>query len=450
VNPTLAEHVRIRGGRPLRGKLRAPADLAVASGALLFAALSDGRSELLDVPEAESLTNSLHAWRALGVECAHDGGVIAIRGVGLDGLQMPSAALDCGRSWSALAMFAGVLSGQHFGTRITVHPTLAQHSVEHLVGPLRARGAHIAGRTQGDSIVPPIAVAPLIEPELLSGLDATLPWADPAAKSAALISGLWAAGVTTISEPSISADHTERLMVGLGLPLRRVGSVVVFDPSAWDRRIPALGPLALPGSTTLAGYLAVAAQLLPGSDITLTNVGINPSRSGALEMLAQWGRAVSVVPKGDAALREPIADIRVCSAALRGGVIGGELLVRARDELPALALLGVVAQRGVRLCDLAWLGAEPDSTWAALDPLLGAFGIAVERSAGELYVPRQAQPRPAQVDARDDPRLSICACVLGLASAGETVVKHAANALSAVYPGFIEAARALGAELDLV
>jgi 5-enolpyruvylshikimate-3-phosphate synthase len=159
---------------------------------------------------------------------------------------------------------------------------------------------------------------------------------------------------------------------------------------------------------------------------------------------------VSVVPKGDAALREPIADIRVCSAALRGGVIGGELLVRARDELPALALLGVVAQRGVRLCDLAWLGAEPDSTWAALDPLLGAFGIAVERSAGELYVPRQAQPRPAQVDARDDPRLSICACVLGLASAGETVVKHAANALSAVYPGFIEAARALGAELDLV
>jgi 3-phosphoshikimate 1-carboxyvinyltransferase len=434
----------------LRGKLRAPTDLSVASRALLFAALSDGRSELLDVPEAESVTSSLHAWRALGVECAQDGGVIAIRGVGLYGLQMPSGALDCGRSWGALALFAGVLSGQYFGTRITVHPTLAQRSVEHLVGPLRARGAHIAGRSHGDTSVPPIAVAPLIDPEQLSGLDATLPWPDPDAKSAALISGLLAAGVTTISEPSISPDHTERLMVGLGLPLRRVGSVVVFDPSDWDHRVPAFGRLALPGSTTLAGYLAVAAQLLPGSDITLTNVGINPSRSGALEMLAQWGRAVSVVPKGDAALREPIADVRVCSAALRGGVIGGELLVRARDELPALALLGVVAQRGVRLCDLAWLGAEPDSTWAALDPLLGAFGVAVERSAGELYVPRQAQLQPAQVDARDDPRLSMCACVLGLASAGETVVKHAAKALLAVYPGFIETARALGAELDLV
>jgi 3-phosphoshikimate 1-carboxyvinyltransferase len=445
-----AEHVRIRGGRPLRGRVRVPSDLDAAQRALLFAALGTGRSELLDPPDAASLSDVLNGWRGLGVECSHANGSLVIDGVGLRGLTMPRGALDCGRSWSALALFAGVLSGQHFGTRITVHPTLAQRSVEHIVGALRARGAHIAGRVHDDRVLAPIAVAPLIDPERLSGLDAELPWSDPEAKSAALISGLFAFGATTLSEPSVSADHTERLMVGLGLPLRRIGSVVAFDPSAWDRQIPALGQVGLPGSATLASYLAVAAQLLPGSDITLSDTGINPSCSGALEMLAQWSNAVEVVPKGDALLREPIADVRIRTAAMRGGVIGGEMLVRARDELPALSLLGVVAQRGVRMCDLTWLGAEHDSSWAALDPLLGAFGISIERSAGELYVPYQPTLRPCAVDAQDDPRLSLCACVLGLACTGETVVKHAVEALSAVYPGFIETARKLGADIELV
>ena len=450
MNSTLPEHVRIRGGRRLHGRVRVPADLDVAQRALLFAALADGRSELQHAPAAGSVRVILDAWRALGVECTYADGAIAVDGVGVNALGMPRGALDCGRSWSALALFAGLLSGQHFGTRISVHPTLAERSVEQIVGPLRARGAHIAGRAKPGGSVPPIAVAPLIEPERLTGLDAVLQWSDPDAKSAALISGLFAAGATTLSEPSVSADHTERLMVALGLPLRRIGSVIAFDPSAWDGRIPALGRVALPGSTTLASYWAVAAQLVPGSDITLTDVGVNPSRSGALEMLGQWSNALDLVPKGDALLREPIADVRVRAAGLRGGVIGGELLVRASDELPALALLGVVAQRGVRLCDLTWLGAEHDATWAALDPLLAAFGIASERSPGELYVPRQREQRSAEFDAGDDPRLSLCACVLGLACAGVTVVKHAAQALSAVYPGFIEGAQALGADIDFV
>jgi 3-phosphoshikimate 1-carboxyvinyltransferase len=446
----VAEHIQIRGGRPLRGQVRVPADLDATQRALVFAALAIGRSELQDAPDVPSLSSVLAAWRELGVECTYAHGNLVIEGVGLNGLRMPRGALDCGRSWSALALFAGVLSGQHFGTRITVHPTLAQRSVEHIVGALRARGAHIAGRAHGDRISAPIAVAPLVEPERLSGLDAELPWADPDAKSAALISGLFAFGATTLSEPSVSADHTERLMVGLGLPLRRIGSVVAFDPNGWDRQIAPLGQVALPGSTTLASYLAIAAQLLPGSDITLCAAGINPSCSGALEMLGQWSNALEVSPKADALLREPIADVRVRTAALRGGVIGGELLVRARDELPGLALLGTVARRGARLCDLAWLGAEFDSSWASLDELFGAFGIATERSAGELYVARQAQLRPCECDAHDDPRLSLCACVLGLACTGVTVVKHAAQALSAVYPGFIEAARALGADIHLV
>jgi 3-phosphoshikimate 1-carboxyvinyltransferase len=447
------QRVRMRGGRALRGQARVPVDLDVAQRALLFAALGDGRSQLQGLRDAKGLASSLQAWRALGVLCREEPGAVTVEGVGLDGLHMPSGALDCGRSFGLLALLTGTLSGQRFGTRLTVHPTLAERSVEHIVGPLRARGAHVAGRAHGDGIAAPIAVAPLIESEHLLGLDAALPFSDPEAKSAALISGLYAAGPTTISEPSVSADHTERLFVALGLPLRRIGSVVSFDPNSWDRRVPALGEIALPGSPTVAAYLAVIAQTLPGSDITLLNVGRNPARNGVLDILRMWGGALAIAPRGDAALREPIADVRVQSGALRGGIIDGELLVRARDELPALALLGASARRGARLCDLAWLGAELDPQWSRLDALFAQFGLVIERSEGELRLGAEtadarANMRGAHVDVQHDPRLSLAACALGLASPGETVVEHAAQALRAVYPGFVETAQALGADIE--
>lgn len=465
----MTEHVRVRGGRPLHGQARVPIDLGVAQHALLFAALGEGRSQLLGLPHGDSLADGVALWRALGVGIELGAQTLAIDGVGLRGLRMPSGALECGRSWQALALLSGVLSGQSFGTRLTVHPSLASRSVEHIVGPLRARGAHIAGRTRGEDMFAPIAVAPLVEPEQLLPLDASLPYADADAKSAVLVSGLFAAGPTTLSEPTLSPDHTERMFVALGLPLRRVGTVVAFDPSEWDRRIPPLGAIELPGSPTIAAYLAVAAQLLPGSDISLRGVGINPTHNGALEIVRQWGAPLRVAARPDAALREPVADMRLAHEgkaplALRGGVVGGELLLRARDEVPALALLGAATRRGSRLCDLTWLEAEPDPEWLALDALFAAFGLVTQRSPGELWVAgiggspgsalALAQPRAAesarQIDVRDDPRLSLVACALALASTGETVVQHAAQALRACYPGFMETARALGAEIDFV
>jgi 3-phosphoshikimate 1-carboxyvinyltransferase len=454
VNDAPHEHVRIRGGTPLRGRVRIAGDLPVLQRALLFGALGGGRSELQAVPQSELVTRSLEAWRALGVDCRQEAERVTIDGVGLHGLRMPSGALAADRSMGALAQLAGLLSAQAFGTRITVHPTLARRSVEQIVAPLRARGAQIAAQTQADASLAPIAVAPLLAEEKLLGLDGSLPWSDADAKTAILISGLYAAGPTTVSEPQLSADHTERMMVALDLPLRRIGTVVAFDPTGWDHTIAPLGTLGLPGSPTIAAYLACAAQLLPGSDITLVNVGLNPSRAGAIELLRSWAAALTIAPRGDAALREPVADLRIQSGALRGGVVGGELLARASDELPALALLGAVAKRGVRLCDLGWLGAEPDPSWSALDPLFAAFGLQVVREPGELFVCGPAEKLsasvPRHVDASDDPRLALCACTLALATAGETVVEHAARALASAYPGFMEAAHALGADIQFV
>jgi 5-enolpyruvylshikimate-3-phosphate synthase len=442
--------LRIRGGSPLRGRVRVPMDLEVAQIALLMAALAEGRSELASVPAGSDAEKLLDVLRCLGV--GYDNGeILQLDGVGLGGLRMPPGALDCGSSWIGLALTAGLLSGQQFGTRITVHPSLGARSVEQIVGPLRARGAQIAARSDSrGQLVPPLAVAPLVAGESLRAIDCTLARAEPAAKTALLVSALFASGPTTLAEPTVSADHVERVLVGLGLPLRRIGSVVSFDRASWNGRLSVQRSRELPGSATQAAYLATAAQLVPGSAVELENAGINPSRAGVLDVLRSWGADIAVQPTGDASLREPIGEVQLRTRGLRGGVLGAEELVRSRDEIVALAVLGAASQRGVQLFDLQAIAPAGAPLWPALQGLLDAFGITAELAEDSLRIAPRQRLQPAHYDARDHAELALAAATLGLAAPGETVLEHAIDALARTYPGFIEAAEALGAQFQSV
>jgi 3-phosphoshikimate 1-carboxyvinyltransferase len=440
--------LHIRGGRALRGRVRVPIDLDVAQIALLMAALADGCSELPAVPAGSDAVALLEVVRALGVRYRNRN-ILEIDGVGLDGFSLPPSALDCGSAWLGMALTAGLLSGQHFGTRITVHPSLAARPIDQIVGPLRARGAQIAARSDGHgALVPSLAVAPLVEGEHLHALDCTLSRAEPAAKSAVLISALFASGPTTIAEPTVSADHVERLFVGLGLPLRRIGSVVAFDRASWDRIVPVQRSVALPGSATLAASLATAAQLVPGSSIALDHAGINPSRAGLLDVLRSWGADIAVAPSGDASLREPIGEVQLRTRGLRGGVLGAEELVRSREEITLLAALGAASHRGVELFDLQAIAPAGAAFWSEIRELLETFGVTSELGEDSLRVAPHQTLRAARYDARERAELALAAATLGLAAPGETVLEHAIDALARTYPGFIEAAEALGAQIQ--
>lgn len=440
--------LRILGGRPLRGRVQVPVDLEVLQISQLMAAVATGRSELPAVPAGSDAARLLDVLGALGVRFDL-GDRLTIEGAGLTGLRMPPSALDCGSSWIGMALTAGLLSGQQFGTRVTVHASLAARSVDQIVGPLRARGAQIAARsgTRGE-LVPPLAVAPLVAGESLHAIDCTFARADYAAKAAVLVSSLFAAGPTTLAEPSVSADHVERLFVGLGLPLRRIGSVVAFDRDGWDGVVPVQNLRALPGSATLAAYFATAAQLIAGSEIALENAGINPSRAGVLDVLRSWGADVAVQPSGDASLREPVGEVELRTRGLRGGVLGAEELVRSRDEIVALAALGAASHRGVQLFDLQAVAPSDDPYWSELRDLLGAFGISAAHTQDCLRVPAGQRLASASYDARDRAEFALAAVALGLAAPGETVLEHAIDALARTYPGFIEGAKALGAQIQ--
>lgn len=444
--------VRIHGGRPLRGAVHVGPDNEVLESSLALAALAQGESRLGAVQAGAQLDAALAAWRALGAQCQFERGTVLVTGTGVDRLTAPTGPLDAGRSPLLLAQLAAVLCAQPFGTRVTLQPMRSVPAVDHVVGALRARGGQVAAHSgANERLYPPIAVAPLIDPERLQAIDATLPFADPIAKAALLLSGLYAAGVTTLSEPQVSGDALERLLVGLGVPLRRIGSVVALDGPAWNRALPPLGSVQIPGSASVAAHFAVLVQWLPGSDVTLHDVSVNPARSGVFDALRSWGAAITWQPTGDAALREPIAELRLRFARVRGGVVDAEVLVSAGQAVPALALLGPVSQRGVHMCELGALGALPEPEWRQLDPILSAFGFSVERSPGELRIPPQPRAKHAafrRIDAQADPALALMACTLALASEGETVVQHAAQILAAVHPGFLSAATQLGASIE--
>jgi 3-phosphoshikimate 1-carboxyvinyltransferase len=443
----------IHGGKPLRGDVRLGPDQAILETTLAIAALARGSSRLLGVISNPQLEAALAAWRQLGVDAQLQADQISVLGPGLDALSAPTAAIECGRSPRLLAQLAGVLCGQQFGTQLRAAVDIP---VEHWVEVLRARGAHIGARGGADAarLLPPVSVAPLLASERLHALDASLPFSDAVGKDAILLNALFAAGPTVLSEPQVSSDHLERALVEVGLPLRRIGSVVSLDTPAWSRELPGLGDLRIPGSAAQAAMLAGLAQALPGSDITLRGVSANPAQGGVLDLLRSWGAPVTWNPLGDTALREPVADLRIQSAAVRGGVVDADLLLRSGEAVPALWLIGTQSRRGVRLCDLnVFSPQQGDPGWSSLDALFAAFGVAVDRGPNELFIPPcalSAAGARRECDAKDDPLGALAACTLALATPGATVVQHALLALTSLYPGFIRAAQELGAAIEYV
>jgi 3-phosphoshikimate 1-carboxyvinyltransferase len=439
-----SSRISIRGAAPLRGAVALGPDPEIAQCVLVLAALCEGVTEIEAALLGEGPLGLLDALRALGVAATRDDAGVRIEGVGLHGLRMAPAALDCRSSATALALLSGALCARPFGTRLTLAPSPAHRSLEHVVGALRARGAQIAESQHPAGV----AIAPLLPDEGLLPIECTLPEPDPNAKAALLLSALFADAPTSVAEPLLSPDHIERLLMALDVPLRRLGSMSGLDPEQWSRRLPALGRVALPCDPDLAGFVAVAASVIPGSRVALRDVAVNPTRSGMLDALRLLGARILVVAKGDRAGREPVAEVQAQAARARGGAMGGEIALRCGAGLPALCLLGACSARGLSLADGEPFAPPGDEIWERLAALARAFGAESQPEPAGLTVAPVARLRGARIDAREDHRLARTAVVFGLAAEGETLVENA-SCLSSADPGFLPALRALGARIEV-
>jgi 3-phosphoshikimate 1-carboxyvinyltransferase len=443
-----AARIRIRGGAALRGAVTLPVDRAVGLVALLLAALAEGPSRIAGDVSGPAFAPLVRALHALGVEIEVGADGARIVGRGLRGLAMPAAAIDCGASRSTLALLAGALCAQHFGTRLLLEPH-AGGELDDLVGALRARGANIAGSARGgDALQAPLSIAPLLPEEHLAGLQCTLEHPDADTKSAILLSGLLAAGSTSLSEPLLSADHTERMLLALGVPVRRLGSMVGFDPAQWDGKLEPFGDVGLPADTRWCAFVAAVAAVVPDSHVALQNTGMNPTRSGFFDAMRLLGAQLLVIAKGDRAGREPVAEVQVRAKALRGGAMGGEIVLRCGDSLPALCLLGARSSRGLQLHDGEPFAAPDDRIWSDLAALVSSFGAPCRAEGAGLLVTPAAQLQAAHIDAREDHRLALTAVIFGLAAEGETLVQNAA-CIAEDGSDLLRALRELGAGIEV-
>ena len=460
------KRLRIRGGRrPLSGTIDVPGEKSIGHRAILFAALARGTSEIRGLSGGDDNRATQGIFEAMGVrfeELASEerGQALRVHGVGLHGLRMPQTNLDCGNSGTTMRLLSGLLAGQRFGSRLIGDASLTRRPMGRVVHPLRARGAVISGmnadgtRRAGDEeeCYPPLSIAPLVGDERLAGIEYDMPIASAQVKSSMLLAGLYAAEPTIVDEPVLSRDHTERMLLALGAPLRSQGTVVALDVTAegWD------DPAArgwdafswrVPGDPSSAAFPLAAAALLPGSEITLRGVGVNPTRTGFLDALRLFGLGFTAVPKEDGAGGEPVSDLYVeRSSRARGGMIGGELLVRMIDEVPAFCVVAAGARGTTEIRDAAELRVKESDRLAAMAQVLSAFGVPNQELDDGLIIEGGGALHAARVESRGDHRIAMSAALLALAAEGESVIEDVA-CVDTSYPGFAADLRALGADV---
>ncbi len=438
---------------PLVGSVPVPSDKSIGHRALLFAAICKGRSRVRGFSYGEDNVSTANGLRALGVVIEDvSKSSIEVEGVGLFGFKPADAPLDCGNSGTTMRLFAGLLSAAPFTTILVGDETLMRRPMMRVAKPLRLRGATVEGeahKTKVGEITAPLRLGPQPPALPLGALDYESAVASAQVKSAILLSGLYAHGATYFKEPTVSRDHTERMMQALGVPIRTVGTIVQIEPSGWSGEMPAFD-VEVPGDLSAAAFLLVAAQIVAGSRVTTRGVGVNPTRTGLLEIARHMGGGLSIEPQGERA-GEPTAELTAWAAPLRGRLIAGEVVPRAIDEIPIACALAARAEGTTTIADAEELRVKESDRIATMAGVLRSFGVTCEENPDGLVIEGTGAPlRPADVDSKGDHRIAMTACVLGLVASGErpTRVRNA-DCIATSFPKFVATLRALGAEIEV-
>jgi len=411
----------------IRGSIRVPGDKSISHRSLLLGALANGTTEVRGFLRSQDCLATLAILRALGVEITESAdGRIEICGRGPEGLREPETVLDAGNSGTTLRLLAGILAGRPFFSVLTGDASLRRRPMRRVVDPLTAMGATLLGRAGGQ--YPPLA----IQGRQLSGIAWPSPVASAQVKSAILLAGLQATGETSVTEPMLSRDHTERMLTAFGVSVRREGTTVSIPGEA---RLYATN-LAVPGDLSSAAFFLTAAAALPGSELLIRDAGINPTRTGALEVLEAMGARVTRERERNEG-GEPVADLRIRGARFRGAKVGAELIPRLLDEIPALAIAAGLAEGETVISGAAELRVKEVDRLSAVAGELAKLGIQVAEEREGLRIVGGRRLRGAVVRSRGDHRMAMALAVAGLFADGETRVQDVA-CVETSFPGFAE------------
>lgn len=412
----------------LQGRISVPGDKSISHRAAMLGAIANGQSAIRGFLRAGDCLSTLQCLRALGVTVDETPDGVVVHGKGLR-LHTPAAPLDAGNSGTTMRLLAGILAGQPFAADITGDASLRSRPMDRIMEPLSLMGARV--QALGGNRFPPLRIVG----GPLRGFVYTLPVPSAQVKSAILLAGLYADGETTVVEPVATRDHTERMLESFGCPIRRTGSRITVTPST-----PSAREVAVPGDISSAAFLLAAAAARRGSSITVNDVGINPTRTGFLDVLASMGAGTETGGREDPA-GEPVGSVTVRGLKLQGTRIGGSVTSSVIDEIPVLAVIAAVAEGETVISDAAELRVKESDRIKTIAMGLRVLGADITERPDGMVI-RGGFLRGGRVEAGGDHRIAMAFAVAGLLAQGPVTVSGA-ETIAISFPGFVEALQAV-------
>lgn len=419
-------------GGPLRGELSVPGDKSVSHRAVMLGALAEGVTRVTGFLEGEDTRATAAIFARLGVRIEAPGpGERQMHGVGLHGLRPAEGPLDCGNAGTGMRLLAGVLAGQGFDSTLVGDASLSRRPMNRVVDPLRRMGARIDTAPGG---LPPLTIH---GNNVLQGIDFELPVASAQVKSAVLLAGLYARGETRVREPHPTRDYTERMLAAFGWPIRFSPGQAVLSGG---HRLRA-AEVAVPADFSSAAFFMVAASVVPGSDLRLRRVGMNPRRTGLLQALQAMGADITVEPAGEQG-GEPVADLRVRHARLRGIEVPEAWVPDMIDEFPALFAAAALAEGRTVVSGAAELRVKESDRIAAMATALRSLGARIDETPDGAVI-EGGRLHGGEADSLGDHRIAMSLAIAAQRASGEVRIRDCANVATS-FPGFVGLAAGAG------
>lgn len=418
--------INIRKSNGLHGTLRIPGDKSISHRAIMLGALSEGTTEITNFLQGADCLSTIACFQAMGVEIENRSDAVRIRGVGLDGLRAPARLLDVGNSGTTTRLISGILAGQRFSSSLNGDASIQKRPMKRIMEPLRQMGADIQSMNGNDC-------APLIiHGGGLHGISYKSPVASAQVKSCVLLAGLYADGETSVTEPALSRDHTERMLRGFGADVTTGGTTAAVRPRP---RLLAQ-QLSVPADISSAAYWIAAALIVPNSELMLKNVGINPTRDGILRVAEAMGGRITRENVRTVS-GEPVCDLIITSSSLHGVTICGDLIPTLIDELPVIAVLACFADGKTVIRDAQELKVKESNRIDTVAEGLLAMGADVTPTDDGMIIRGGRQLHGAVIDSHLDHRIAMSFAVAGLMCDAPTTIKNA-DSVAISYPDFFD------------
>jgi 3-phosphoshikimate 1-carboxyvinyltransferase len=409
------------------GDVTVPGDKSISHRAVMFSAMAAGKTVIHGFLPGADCLSTISCFQKMGVQVNRQGDLVTVESRGLDGWREPGEVLDVGNSGTTIRLLSGLLAGRPFHSVLVGDESIARRPMKRVVSPLLEMGAQIDGRLNGE-------FTPLsIRGGNLKGITYHSPVASAQVKSAILLAGLQAEGVTTVHEPHLSRDHTERMLTAFGVHVQPFeGGVSILGGG----QLTSQEEIRVPGDISSAAFLLAAAAMLPGSELLIRDVGINPTRTGILDALTEMGASIEL-QRERVWGGEPVADLFIRYSRLKGIHLGGALIPRLIDEIPILAVLATQAEGTTIISNAEELKVKETNRIDTMVKELRKMGAKIEPTEDGMIIEGPVQLTGATCESHGDHRIGMAMAIAGLVAEGQTSVKDA-EAINVSFPGFQE------------